>query len=141
VSLVRYLFEELCKGSLEPDKVTQSYEFKLKKRKRENMDDPGTVLNVMLSQVCGLIIQLYPRKLCCLPLVGNCMIDRLNEYLIRHQVPGMGADKAVALRETFPSMKALIAASQSDLAEVKCGGRRLGPKAASRLHAILHLGE
>jgi len=113
VSVIDYLFGELCKGGLlfqelEGGQVGAAthYVGTLKKRKRDNLEDPSAVVKAMLAQC-----------------------------------PGLSAEKAAALLEVLPSLGALIAAREADLAEVKCKGRRIGPATAKRLYQALHHGE
>ena len=51
-------------------------------------------------------------------------------------VPGMSASKAEAVVSAFPSASDLCAATQSDLENVSCGSRKLGPKMAGALKAV-----
>ena len=56
-------------------------------------------------------------------------------------MPGLSADKASALVSRWPCLRGLLAATEAELAEATCKGRRIGPKAAERLFAVLHNGE
>lgn len=111
VSVVEYLFAELCKGGLVAKEIAEGegsthYVGTLKKRKRENLEESGAVVKAMLAQI-----------------------------------PGLSAEKAAALLEALPSLKALLNVSEAELAEIKCNSRRIGPAAAKRLFGALHHGE
>jgi ERCC4-type nuclease len=111
VSIIEYLFAELCKGGLAAQEVAEGegsthYVGTLKKRKRENLEDPQAVVKAMLAQI-----------------------------------PGLSAEKAAALLEVLPNLKSMLNAQEAELAEVKCKGRRIGPAAAKRLFDALHHGE
>lgn len=51
-------------------------------------------------------------------------------------VPGMSPAKADAVVRQYPTLSALLAADAGELAQVPCGGRKLGPKVAARLTAL-----
>ena len=51
-------------------------------------------------------------------------------------VPGMSLAKAQVVTTEFPTVAALSAASEAQLAAVDCSGRKLGPKMAKVLHEI-----
>lgn len=51
-------------------------------------------------------------------------------------VPGMSDKKAMQIARLYPTANALCQASVSDLSNVDCNGRKLGPVLGARLHAI-----
>ena len=51
-------------------------------------------------------------------------------------VQGISEAKAKALIKIYPCWSALCAASAQDLADVKCGGKKLGPVVAARLRSV-----
>lgn len=51
-------------------------------------------------------------------------------------VPGMSVARSEAVLTAFGSAKALCVARPSELADVRCGGRRIGPKLAEAIKAV-----
>lgn len=53
-------------------------------------------------------------------------------------IPGMSEAKAEVLAASFPSFSHLLSAAEADIAELRCAGRRFGPKLAKRVVYGLH---
>lgn len=58
--------------------------------------------------------------------------------LMIQQCPGVSAKVAAALVSHFQTFSRLFSADEKSIAEVKNGGRRIGPAVAKRLYEVLH---
>jgi len=53
------------------------------------------------------------------------------------QIPSIGWEKAIAIANQYPTMKSLIIADESDIAQVVVGTMRVGPKSARNVKRFI----
>lgn len=51
-------------------------------------------------------------------------------------IPGMSISKAQAISDKFPSVPSLCSTNEDELANIQCGGRKLGPKMAKTIKSV-----